>query len=391
MTLTAFPSKSPRMEVVDALRGFAILAIMLLHNLEHFDFYYFPEYLPQWMKLLDGAIWDTLFFLFAGKSYSIFSLLFGFTFYIMFSNQQKKGKDFRGRFMWRSFLLLIFGIMNSVFYQGDILFFYAILGFTLVIVCKWSNKAVLITAIVLMLQPLEWVKVFSILNNPLYTATEPLSYHYFGIANTYLGGSSFWTTAFGNLTNGKMAVVIWSYENGRFFQTPALFMLGMLIGRKGLFVFSAVNYKWWKSILGIAAVSFVAIFACTKLLLPQLIQRAPVSGELDTIFTSWSNFAFTIIWVSGFVVLFQKLAFHRVLSKLQPFGRMSLTNYVMQSIIGSFIYYGFGLGLYKYTGATFSLLIGILLFIFQFTFSRWWMKNHVHGPLEGIWHKLTWI
>jgi uncharacterized protein len=70
---------------------------------------------------------------------------------------------------------------------------------------------------------------------------------------------------------------------------------------------------------------------------------------------------------------------------------MSLTNYVMQSIVGSFIYYGFGLGLYKYTGATISLLIGITLFLLQITFCRWWMKSHTHGPLEGIWHKLTWI
>jgi len=70
---------------------------------------------------------------------------------------------------------------------------------------------------------------------------------------------------------------------------------------------------------------------------------------------------------------------------------MSLSNYVMQSIIGSSIYYGFGLGLYKYTGATFSLLIGIGLFLLQYYFCRWWMKNHDHGPLEGIWHRLTWI
>jgi uncharacterized protein len=383
-------SKTSRIEVVDALRGFAILAIMLLHNLEHFDFYYFPENLPAWMKVLDTKIWDTLFFLFAGKSYSIFALLFGLTFYIMFSNQQKKGLDFRGRFLWRSLLLLVFGILNSIFYQGDILFFYAFLGVSLAVVGKWSNKAMLITAIVLMLQPLEWVNLIRIINDPAFLVTEPRSYYYFGLANAYLGGDSFWATATGNLVNGKTAVVIWSYENGRFFQTPALFMLGMLIGRKGLFVSTGPNTKFWKGALVTAIVSFLALYAF-NLMLPQLIHREAVAGKLGMIITSWSNFAFTIIWVSAFVVLFQKLAFHRVLSKLQPFGRMSLTNYVMQSIIGSFIYYGFGFGLYQYTGATFSLLIGVMLFAFQFTFSSWWMKSHTHGPLEGIWHKLTWL
>jgi len=63
----------------------------------------------------------------------------------------------------------------------------------------------------------------------------------------------------------------------------------------------------------------------------------------------------------------------------------------MQSIIGSVIYYGFGLALYRYTGATYCLLIGIALAVFQGYFSSWWMRNHKQGPLEIIWHKLTWI
>ena len=75
-------SEIKRLHVVDALRGFAIVSIMLLHNIEHFDFYYSPQGLPAWMTLLDKHIWDTLFFLFGGKSYAIFSLLFGLTFFI---------------------------------------------------------------------------------------------------------------------------------------------------------------------------------------------------------------------------------------------------------------------------------------------------------------------
>ena len=70
---------------------------------------------------------------------------------------------------------------------------------------------------------------------------------------------------------------------------------------------------------------------------------------------------------------------------------MSMSNYIMQSVLGSVIYYGFGLGLYQYTGATYCLLIGIVLAIIQGIFSSWWMKNHKQGPLETIWHKLTWI
>ena len=390
MTTTLPLSKSPRFEVVDALRGFAIMAIMLLHNLEHFDFYYSPEYLPGWMKVLDKGIWDTLFFLFSGKTYAIFALLFGLTFYIMFSNQAQKGKDFRGRFLWRSFLLFLFGVINSMFYQGDILLFYAVLGVSLVVVYKWSDKAVLITVIILLLQPLEWIKLAQIMNEPSFVATDPVSWTYFGKMESYITGSSFIDLVKGNLINGKTAVILWTYENGRILQTPAIFMLGMLLGRNNLFASSENSNKFWKKVLTLALSLFALLFAF-KMIIPNLFPREAVAGELIIILTSLANFAFMFIWVSAFVLVFQKNIAHRILTKLEVFGKMSLSNYVMQSIVGSFIYYGFGLGLYKYTGATMSLLIGITLFLLQLTFCRWWMKSHTHGPLEGIWHKLTWI
>ena len=93
-------SKSPRVEVVDALRGFAVLAILLVHNVEHFIYPVYPDpaTLPGWLNVLNEGVFTVVFALFAGKSYSIFALLFGFTFYIQYSNQQAKGKDFGYRF-----------------------------------------------------------------------------------------------------------------------------------------------------------------------------------------------------------------------------------------------------------------------------------------------------
>jgi uncharacterized protein len=101
--------------------------------------------------------------------------------------------------------------------------------------------------------------------------------------------------------------------------------------------------------------------------------------------------AFMMVLVSGFVLLYQNRSFHKILNVFSPMGRMSLSNYIMQSIMGSLIYYGIGLGMYKYTGATFSFLIAILLALIQGFFSSWWLKHHTRGPLETIWHKATWI
>lgn len=67
--------KSERLNVVDALRGFALLAIVLLHNLEHYNIYFIPEFQPAWLHVLDKWMWNSFFFLFGGKAYATFSLL----------------------------------------------------------------------------------------------------------------------------------------------------------------------------------------------------------------------------------------------------------------------------------------------------------------------------
>ena len=82
-------NKNPRIEVVDALRGFAVMAILLVHSLEHFIFPVYPTDSPTWLNILDQGVLSGVFTLFAGKSYAIFALLFGFTFYIQSNNQKK--------------------------------------------------------------------------------------------------------------------------------------------------------------------------------------------------------------------------------------------------------------------------------------------------------------
>ena len=116
-------SKTPRIEVVDALRGFAVMAILLVHNLEHFIFPVYPDAAPQpgWLNILDEGVFSVIFSLFAGKAYAIFALLFGLTFYIQYTNQQKKGKDFGYRFLWRLLLLGGFATLNAAFFPaGDV-------------------------------------------------------------------------------------------------------------------------------------------------------------------------------------------------------------------------------------------------------------------------------
>ena len=119
--------KLPRIEVVDALRGFAVMAILLVHNLEHFIFPVYPTGDPGWLNILNDGVFNITFSLFAGKAYAIFALLFGFTFYIQSANQQRKGKDFGYRFLWRLVLLAVFATVNAAFFPaGDVLLLFVV-------------------------------------------------------------------------------------------------------------------------------------------------------------------------------------------------------------------------------------------------------------------------
>lgn len=210
------PLKSPRIEVVDALRGFAVMAIMFLHNIEHFNFYEFPEVTSDFMKSLDKGVWDTLFFLFSGKAYAIFSLLFGFSFFIQYNNQARKGKNFRLRFLWRLCLLFVIGCFNGAFFPGDILVLYAIIGVVLILVCRWSDRAVLIAAVILMLQPVEWGKFFYAMLHPDYMASAEQWLVHHRKMYPFLSQPDFWEMVKSNLWDGQLFSILWGWSYGRF-------------------------------------------------------------------------------------------------------------------------------------------------------------------------------
>ncbi|WP_163410347.1 DUF418 domain-containing protein [Flavobacterium ajazii] len=388
-----FNLKASRIEVVDALRGYAVMSIMLLHNIEHFDFYHFPEHLPNWMKVLDKGIWETLFFLFGGKSYAIFALLFCFTFFIQNQNQEKKGKDFRLRFAWRLVLLAGFGYINTIFFEGDILVLYAILGGILIVTVKFNNRLVLMLALLLLLLPFDWYVFFDALLTPNYVAPKKMSSIYFKemMAALKSPSYSFLEHARINLTIGRKACLYWCWENTRFFQASALFLLGMLLGRKGYFIASENSFNFWKKIIFYCIPLTVLLFVL-KYNAKYFFESKAIFKIFNIVMTSWSNVTFMFVVVGVLILSFYHSEFMKsLLSKLMPFGKMSLTCYITQSVMGAFVYYRWGLGLYEYTGATYCFLIAIVLFSIQLIFCKCWLKNHKQGPFEYIWSKLTWL
>ena len=382
---------SERLGVVDALRGFALLAIVLLHNLEHYNLFLVPENVPAWLQTIDKYAWDILFFLFAGKAYATFSLLFGFSFYIQFHNAEKRGIDFRGRFAWRMCLLFLFAQLHALFYNGDILLLYAVVGFALIPVGKLKDKTVFWIALILLLQPYEWGRAIYAMINPDYVVATGHYMPYAMRAQEATANGNFFEVLCSNISDGQLYSNIWQVENGRLFQTAALFMFGMLLGRRKYLIKSEESVRFWKKMLKGAVFAFIPLY-CLKTFVPDLLTNPSVQIPYKIAVPSYANFAFMIILVSIFTLLwFKKEKGYGWQSLLIPYGRMSLTNYISQSIMGVIIYYGFGLAMYKYAGATASLLIALLIFTVQLIFSRWWLARHKQGPLEFLWRKGTWI
>lgn len=384
------PQNRKRLDVVDALRGFALLAIVLLHNLEHYNLYCFPENRPEWLLWLDKQMWDGIFFSMAGKAYATFSLLFGFSFFIQMKNERARGGDFRARFAWRMVILALFAQLHATFYNGDILLLYAFVGLLLISVANLKDKTVFIIALICILQPLELMRIGFALCDIDFFSYGNYFMVYADRAQPVMESGSFIEMLKSNISDGQLYSNLWQVENGRFFQTAALFMFGMLLGRRDFFVKSETSIKNWKIIMVVAAILFIPFHIIRENLLG-LVADQSLSLPLNILIPTLTNTLFMSFLVALFTLLWFKKDGYKLQRFIIPYGRMSLTNYITQSIIGVTIYYGFGLGLYSKTGASATVAIGLLIFLVQIIFSSYWLSKHKQGPLEFLWKKATWI
>jgi len=382
--------KHTRIDVADVLRGLAVMGIIVLHSIEHFNFYSFPDTTTQsaWLNFSDKAIWDGLFFMFGGKAYAVFALLFGFSFFIQDNNQRMRGNDFRLRFCWRLILLFLLGNMNAAFFTAEVLVLYSLVGFILPLTCRLKDKWILILACVLLIQPLPLYYVIRACIDPSFVTPAIPTGHFWGAAFKVQSHGTFLETLRVNLWEGQIASLAWAWDHGRVFQTAALFLFGLLIGRRGLFL--KENMSVWNKVLCGALITFFPLYGLGNML-PGFITNKAILTPLLLIITSLYKFAFMLILVSGVIFAFYRTNLHGLLMKITPYGKMSLTNYITQSIIGSLLFYNWGLALHSQLGITASFLVGVLLFILQLAFCRWWMSRHAHGPLEYLWKRATWL
>ena len=392
------PSLKPntRIDVADILRGIAIGGIVLIHFIEQLNFYKFPEASNEFMAALNDSIWKNTFFMLASKMYAIFSMLFGLSFFIQHDNQAQQGRDFRLRFVWRMVLLFLWGLFDLLFYNGDILTVYAVCGVFVIPFIRANNKVLVAATIFFALQPIELFYIVKGLIDPTTQSLNLGSSELFKAILPAQSEGSILDVAVAGIKYGFPVNFTWAIEHGRMTQTIFLFLLGIYLGRKRLFYDEGNNIEVWKKILVASLCAFVVLYPLYDAVhsvvtsVPKA-DRTCVQKSLDTMLNMWKNLSMTISYVSGVVLLYYRTSMRNFLSKIAPYGKMSLTNYLLQSIIGGFVFYNWGLGMYRYSGHASSLLLGVLCVALQYIFCRWWMKRHSHGPFEMVWRKLTWI
>lgn len=391
MTQTIQPK--PRISSIDALRGFSLIGIVLLHCMEHFDLTSYPEYASALMQKIDMGVYDVIRFFVQGKSYAIFSMLFGLSFFIQMDNQADKGVDFRLRFLWRMALLLVLGYVNGLMYMGEFFVVYAILGCVMVLLWRVPTKVLLVLALLLFLQIPEWVLLGKVLvggaPNERSEMAKYMSSLYVECADVFTNGT-FWDMIKFNLWKGQLAKCLWVVAVARYLQLIGLFIIGLLIGRAGIHRSEESLVKWSRQALPWALGVF-AVFYGASLLLPAFGLEGFALRQSRMLLRNYANLGQMIFYVAGLTLLYYKSkGWRSVLDKLAPVGRMSVTNYMMQSVFGVFIFYGFGLNL---ASATFSecAVAGVVICAVQILFSNWWMKHHYYGPVEWLWRTATWM
>lgn len=393
MTHTQTITPKKRINSIDALWGFALIGIMLLHCMERFDLTLAPVVESPFWQAIDTAVYDSLYFLFSGKSYAMFSLLFGLSFFMQMESQAAKGVDFRGRFLWRLALLFLFGYINGLVYMGEFFMVYAVLGVFLIPLYKVPTRWLLVLCVLLFLQIPAVISFVSLLSDNV--ANEPTAAAAYmdrlfeRAADVFINGSLMDVLSF-NTFDGQSAKCLWVFNNFRYLQLLGLFIAGMLIGRQGIHKSEEKMVKYSRLFLPYC-LAFWAVFYAVAFLLPVWGVDGFALRVGQTLFKTYGNLGQMMVYFCGFTLLYYRYKGQKVLDRIAPVGRMSVTNYMAQSIVGVSLFYGFGGNFAVEFNYLQSFLLGAAFCVIQIAYSNWWIKRFYYGPMEWLWRSLTWF
>ncbi len=404
MTQLAPVQAKERELFMDVLRGFAILGIFIANLGSGFSYYQEeahrtgPLLVPGWdhkMTMLHHMFIE-------GKFYSIFSLLFGWGIALQIKRGMARGVDAVPTVRRRLAFMLLLGFIHLMIWPGDIVFFYALLGFLLLPLRKFSNKTLLITGVVLILSPilLYFLKMtWPELNYPARKLFETGN-----LVDMRLNHITSEEEYFKFIANADWFDVLKSNISGFFYRygylffvsrvpkVLGMFLIGYVVGRTDFYKNITQHKKLLYWVIGIGLViglpanyflaHYMGYYNSDYFMLKQ-------KGLYQTIAYALGVAPLAMAYVALFMLAFRTNAGKKIFSVLAPVGKMAFSNYILQSLVGNFVFLTAGLGLMGTIGPVYFTLFGFLFFILQIILSTIWLKFFNFGPIEWLWRSAT--
>ncbi|RPH34112.1 MAG: DUF418 domain-containing protein [Bacteroidales bacterium] len=391
-----------RIQILDTLRGFAILGILMV-NMQIF-------YKPISSMMLGGennlstinlmSEFIVKFF-FEGKFYILFSFLFGYGFWIFIHKMPNNTDSIIPTYRRRLLFLLLFGIAHIVLlWAGDILLMYALFGFLLILFRKKNNRslikwAIWLLSIPILLQLISWGMVTLASFNPeskdavyagIQESTNSIKVLYERAMNTYANGSFLDIVAIRlKEYNLLLPAILFFYP-----AVLAMFLVGAWAARNNILKDYELHIPffkrafWWGLSIGVpAGALYFTAWQHGKMNVPNMWSFFNTSMHIV------SGIALCALYVSTIILLIHKGKLKRFASYLAPVGRMALTNYLLHSITCTTLFLSYGFGLFGKPEAWQGIVLTLIIFGLQIPFSHFWLKRFNYGPFEWIWRTLT--
>lgn len=410
----ATQTASPNIRILqlDVLRGFAVLGIYWI-NIIIFALPYGSYYLPvlnDSLNIPDFIGWSFTEIFVEGTMRGLFSILFGAS-AMVFLNEARlthQGLDVVDRYYRRSLLLILFGIIHAylLLWPYDVLYAYGLLGLFLFPLRKLSSRLLIISGCVLLLSShMNLFNTFSQLlsgESILPTSIELLEQT--GTAGTPAlerdeikqlidenTESGHYLSSYAHIFDYQFSDVIDQQSSIMYtqhvFDIGGMMLIGMALLKLG--ILSGQRSRRFYLVMLVSGYLIGSIFRATGIYLQlkydfDLFENQSHSGiDYDI-----GRLPVTLGHIGLIGLLCQTIKLKFIMDVLSAIGRLALTNYIMQTVISIFLFYGFGFGLFGKLNQAQLVLTCLAVWTFQITFSLTWLHYFRLGPLEWLWRSL---
>ncbi|MCS7209489.1 MAG: DUF418 domain-containing protein [Fimbriimonadales bacterium] len=384
-----------RIEVLDALRGIALLGILMV-NMAAFKGLSTLEQFPRVESLAQPvnqyAYWFIQAF-FQTKFYPIFAFLFGLGFALQIGRLRARGTPATKIMLRRLLVLLLIGALHGLFlWTGDVLLLYALCGMLLLLLDRLSASVVLY--LVLGLWGAHAFCCLGFAGMSFWWASQgadggfdPFTVYVEQGRQAY-AQSSYWVAQQFRFREWALMFI-----NAVFFVPNALmmFLVGLYFGKRGIFE----RLSEHRGLLALLAIVGLPLGMALNIWYATGLSNSLRAGD-ELLAYAWYTLSivFGPILAIGYIGAFGWLwatvgALRSVLAPVAAAGRMALTNYLTQSVVCTLLFYGYGLGLHDRVSIVQGVVLTVLIWGVQVVLSTLWLRQFQYGPMEWLWRSLT--